>query len=46
MNRKLTLRPQAEAELAEAVDWYESRGKGLGAEFMRAVDCRNGGNRA
>jgi plasmid stabilization system protein ParE len=39
MNRKLILRPEAEAELAEAVDWYETRGKGLGADFMRAVDA-------
>jgi plasmid stabilization system protein ParE len=39
MNRKVILRPEAEAELAEAVDWYESRGKGLGADFMRAVDA-------
>jgi hypothetical protein len=29
MNRKLIFRPQAEAELANAVDWYETRGKGL-----------------
>jgi plasmid stabilization system protein ParE len=39
MNRKLILRPEAETELAEAVDWYETRGKGLGADFMRAVDA-------
>jgi len=39
MNRKLILRPEAEAELVEAVDWYETRGKGLGAGFMRAVDA-------
>jgi plasmid stabilization system protein ParE len=39
MNRKVILRPQAEAELAEAVDWYETRGKGLGADFIRAVDA-------
>jgi plasmid stabilization system protein ParE len=39
MNRRVILRPEAEAELAEAIDWYESRGKGLGADFMRAVDA-------
>ena len=39
MNRKLVFWPEAEAELAEAVDWYETRGKGLGADFMRAVDA-------
>ena len=37
--RRLVLRPEAEAELAEAVDWYEARGKGLGADFLRAVDA-------
>jgi plasmid stabilization system protein ParE len=39
MNRTVILRPEAEAELTEAIDWYESRGKGLGADFMRAVDA-------
>jgi hypothetical protein len=39
MNRNVILRPEAEAEVAEAIDWYESRGKGLGADFMRAVDA-------
>jgi hypothetical protein len=34
MSRKFVFRPQAEAELTAAIDWYESRGKGLGAEFM------------
>jgi plasmid stabilization system protein ParE len=39
MNRTVILRPEAEAELTEAIDWYESRGEGLGADFMRAVDA-------
>jgi plasmid stabilization system protein ParE len=39
MSRKFVFRPQAEAELTAAIDWYESRGKGLGAEFMRAIDA-------
>ena len=34
----IAFRPEAEAELAEAVDWYEARGRGLGAEFLRALD--------
>jgi plasmid stabilization system protein ParE len=38
MNRRLILRPQAEAEIAEAAVWYESCGTGLGADFLRAVD--------
>jgi plasmid stabilization system protein ParE len=32
------VRPAAEAEIAEAALWYESRSLGLGAEFLRAVD--------
>lgn len=32
-------RPEAEAELAGAILWYEERGKGLGAEFLRAVEA-------
>ena len=37
--RRLVLRPEAEAELEEAVDWYEARGKGLGADLLRSVDA-------
>jgi plasmid stabilization system protein ParE len=29
----------AEAEIAEAVDWHETRGKGLGADFMRSLEA-------
>ena len=36
---RIVLRPEVEADLAEAVEWYESRGRGLGAEFLRAVDA-------
>jgi plasmid stabilization system protein ParE len=39
MTRRLILRPQAEDEIGEAVPWYESRGQGLGAEFLRAVEA-------
>ncbi len=28
----------AEAEVAEAFDWYESQREGLGAEFLVAID--------
>lgn len=31
--------PEAEKELAEAIDWYESRGKGIGAEFLRSFEA-------
>jgi plasmid stabilization system protein ParE len=34
----LILRPEAESELIEALDWYEARGPGLGAEFFRCVE--------
>ena len=39
MNRRLILRPQAEAEIAEAAVWYEGCGTGLGADFLRAVEA-------
>ena len=39
MSRRVVYLAQAEAEIAEAVDWYETRGKGLGADFMRALEA-------
>jgi plasmid stabilization system protein ParE len=39
MSRRLIIRPEAEAELAEAFDWYEGRVAGLGAEFLLCVDA-------
>jgi len=38
MNRELIIRPEAEADLAEAFEWYETRVRGLGLEFIRTVD--------
>lgn len=38
MKRELILRPEAEAELAEAFDWYEAGAPGLGSEFLSCVD--------
>ena len=35
---RFIVRPAAEADIAEAALWYESRSLGLGAEFLRAVD--------
>jgi plasmid stabilization system protein ParE len=35
---RFIVRPAAEADIAEAALWYESRSIGLGAEFLRAVD--------
>ncbi len=34
---RLFLRPEAEADLAEAFRWYEERRRGLGYEFLRAA---------
>jgi toxin ParE1/3/4 len=35
---RLVVRGAAEADIAEAVRWYEQRSPGLGSEFLRAVD--------
>ncbi len=42
MTRRLVFRPEAETELTEAVDWYEARSLGLGAEFLRSLDATGG----
>ncbi|PZR71984.1 MAG: addiction module toxin RelE [Chthoniobacterales bacterium] len=34
----LIFKPEAERDLTEAYEWYEERDKGLGSEFIRAVD--------
>ena len=39
MPRELIIRPEAEAELGEAFEWYESRVQGLGSEFLLAIDA-------
>jgi plasmid stabilization system protein ParE len=39
MSLPVAFRRDAESELAEAVDWYEARGRGLGADLLRAVDA-------
>jgi plasmid stabilization system protein ParE len=36
---RVVFRPQSQAELLEARDWYEVRQKGLGVEFSAAVDA-------
>ena len=35
----VTLRPEAVAELTEAIDWYESRASGLGSEVLRSFEA-------
>ena len=39
MSRRLIVRPEAEAEMTEAYDWYEDRVPGLGSEFLLCVDA-------
>ncbi len=39
MSRRLVVRPEAEAELKAAFDWYEERVPGLGSEFLLCVDA-------
>ena len=39
MSRRLVIRPEAEADLTDAFDWYEERVQGLGAEFLLCVDA-------
>jgi toxin ParE1/3/4 len=38
MTRRLILRPEADAELTDAMEYYEERRRGLGDEFFFAVD--------
>ena len=39
MTYAIFLRPEAEAEVSEAYDWYEAQAHGLGEEFLRAMDA-------
>ncbi len=39
MIRQLIVRPEAEADIAEAFSWYEARLSGLGSEFLRVLDA-------
>lgn len=38
MTRDLVVRPEAEAEIAAASDWYNQRRPGLGSDFIHAVN--------
>ena len=38
MTSRFVVRSPAEADIAEAFEWYEQRSGGLGTEFLRAVD--------
>ena len=37
MSHPLIIRPEAEADLAEAFEWYEDRKAGLGHEFLAEI---------
>jgi plasmid stabilization system protein ParE len=39
VSRRVSFRPEAEAEALETRDWYEGRRPGLGAEFRAALDA-------
>ncbi len=39
MSRELRISSRAEADIVEAFEWYEQRGAGLGAMFIRCVDA-------
>ena len=39
MSRRLIVRPEAEAEMTDAFDWYEDCVPGLGSEFLLCVDA-------
>lgn len=38
MSRRILLRPEAQTELIEARDWYESHRPGLGSRFWAAAE--------
>jgi plasmid stabilization system protein ParE len=39
VSRRLVYRPEAEQEILAAAEWYDVRGPGLAAEFLRAFDA-------
>jgi plasmid stabilization system protein ParE len=39
MRYRLIIRPEAEADLQEAFDWYEQCVPGLGVDFLAAIDA-------
>ena len=43
VTRQILVRPEAEAEVQQAFDWYEEQSKGLGLEFLRSIEaCLSG----
>ena len=39
MTRELVVLPEAETDIAQAFDWYETRVPGRGSEFLRVLDA-------
>ena len=39
MSNRLTIRPEAEADIAEAFDWYEEQVLDLGSDFLLCLDA-------
>jgi toxin ParE1/3/4 len=39
MKKALSIRPDAERDLAEAYGWYEARVPGLGSDFLLSIDA-------
>ena len=39
MTRKLVIRAEADADIEAAFQWYEEQNRGLGTEFLRAVEA-------
>ena len=39
MAHSLVFAPEAEADILEAYDWYESQRRGLGEEFLNCVEA-------
>jgi plasmid stabilization system protein ParE len=38
MSRPIIVRPEAEADIAAAFDWYEEQRPGLGFDFLGEID--------
>ncbi len=39
MKYNLVIRPEAEADIQDAYNWYEDRAEGLGAGFLISIDA-------
>jgi plasmid stabilization system protein ParE len=39
VTRRLVVRPEADAEITDAFDWYEDQVPGLGSDFLLCLDA-------